>query len=333
MDKIPILLSICIPTYNRSEYLKVAIKSIVEQEAFDKRTEVVVVDNCSTDNTEVVVREFMTQYDNVKYYNNEINIGLENNIIKSLDHGNGAFLKLFNDYIFLEPGSLSFMLDLIEIEIEKKRDVFFLNQNYSSKSNKDDDISYFNDINSFVTHVSFWMTWISCFGVWRQKYTEINNKLNYSGLLFFHTMLMLDLLKSDSQIVVCNKFLFEKQNVLSKSGYDLFYVFLNNFKKGILFSLYEDTFISRKTYNQVSYDLFKRLIFPWFKRLDNEGSKNFNFESKRAMKLIFNEYRYNVYFYFDLVLYKICKGVKNMSLSIFPKGPLQTFLIKVLDKI
>jgi abequosyltransferase len=46
------LLSICIPTYNRSQYLKQALETYVSNAAFDDEVEIVISDNASTDNTE-----------------------------------------------------------------------------------------------------------------------------------------------------------------------------------------------------------------------------------------------------------------------------------------
>ena len=47
-------LSICIPTYNRSEVLKESLMQLLKYEGDD--IEVVISDNCSPDNTEEVVR-------------------------------------------------------------------------------------------------------------------------------------------------------------------------------------------------------------------------------------------------------------------------------------
>lgn len=47
------LLSICIPTYNRSTYLRESIESIIHQSEFiSGDVEIVISDNASTDNTE-----------------------------------------------------------------------------------------------------------------------------------------------------------------------------------------------------------------------------------------------------------------------------------------
>lgn len=53
------LLSICIPTYNRAEYLRRTLDSIVSQEDFDSNCEIVTSDNSYTDNTEGVCRNYI----------------------------------------------------------------------------------------------------------------------------------------------------------------------------------------------------------------------------------------------------------------------------------
>lgn len=63
MKDIKPYLSICIPTYNRSEVLKESLMQLLKYEGDD--IEVVISDNCSPDNTEEVVRglqikEFVT---------------------------------------------------------------------------------------------------------------------------------------------------------------------------------------------------------------------------------------------------------------------------------
>ena len=57
MSDVKPLLSICIPTYNRSGYLEQCLESIVHQERFDE-IEVIISDNCSTDDTEAVCKKY-----------------------------------------------------------------------------------------------------------------------------------------------------------------------------------------------------------------------------------------------------------------------------------
>lgn len=69
------LLSICIPTYNRSRYLQVSLAALIEQsESFHSDIEIVVSDNASTDNTEESMNTFRTQFSNLKYVRNTENL-------------------------------------------------------------------------------------------------------------------------------------------------------------------------------------------------------------------------------------------------------------------
>ena len=66
-----ILLSICIPTYNRSKTLENTLNSLFSNPEFDSnKIEVIVSDNCSTDDTAQVV----AKYPLVKYYCNKENV-------------------------------------------------------------------------------------------------------------------------------------------------------------------------------------------------------------------------------------------------------------------
>ena len=58
------LVTLCIPTYNRSQFLEKCLAQIVCQKGFDERIEVVILDNCSTDNTKEIVKSFTKKYNN-----------------------------------------------------------------------------------------------------------------------------------------------------------------------------------------------------------------------------------------------------------------------------
>jgi glycosyltransferase involved in cell wall biosynthesis len=76
-NKTPVL-SICIPTYNSSKFLSETLDSIVPQfdnkEFFDK-TEIIISDNDSPDNTFDIVKKYQKKYNNIKYFKNHTNLG------------------------------------------------------------------------------------------------------------------------------------------------------------------------------------------------------------------------------------------------------------------
>lgn len=94
-DFTPPLVSIGIPTYNRADsYLRYALRSAVSQSY--KNIEIIVSDNCSTDSTESVVKEFDDS--RVRYCRQTENIGPVHNRNFCLEQSQGQyFLLLFDD--------------------------------------------------------------------------------------------------------------------------------------------------------------------------------------------------------------------------------------------
>lgn len=98
-EKRPIL-SFCIPTYNRVDVVARTVKSILKYPGDD--IEVVVSDNCSTDDTVKKLREI---HDNrLRIFSNESNLGFEKNVFKSFEYSSGEFCFYLNDreIVFIE---------------------------------------------------------------------------------------------------------------------------------------------------------------------------------------------------------------------------------------
>ncbi len=86
------ILSICIPTYNRAEIVYQCVSECLSQ-PYDW-IEVVVTDNCSTDNTIEILSSIHDL--RLKIYKNERNIGYVN-LTKCLTNGHGKFCLLLSD--------------------------------------------------------------------------------------------------------------------------------------------------------------------------------------------------------------------------------------------
>ncbi len=88
------LVTIGIPTYNRANgYLRTALQSAVSQDY--PNLEIIICDNCSTDNTEAVVKEF--RHPGLRYVRHERNIGWNANFNSCLDLATGKFFLLLHD--------------------------------------------------------------------------------------------------------------------------------------------------------------------------------------------------------------------------------------------
>ena len=131
------LLSICIPTYNRSTELKQCIDSIVCQKEFlfNNQVEIIVCDNCSNDNTKSICKDFEYRFGgNFKYYCNNVNISAEKNYEKTLSLGNGDFLKLSNDTNFFIEGSVNYILKSLKDNKQQDNYIYFSNNLFKNES-------------------------------------------------------------------------------------------------------------------------------------------------------------------------------------------------------
>lgn len=82
--------SVLVPTYNCGPFLDEAIQSVLAQTYSD--FELVIVDNCSTDNTEEVVSRYRSDA-RVRYHKNATNLGLVGNWNKCLEYVTGQYIK------------------------------------------------------------------------------------------------------------------------------------------------------------------------------------------------------------------------------------------------
>lgn len=89
-----IMVTIGIPTYNRADgFLKQAIQSAIEQTY--ENVEVVISDNCSTDNTEALVKGFTDK--RIRYFRQPHNIGPYNNFNFCLEQARGKYFLMLHD--------------------------------------------------------------------------------------------------------------------------------------------------------------------------------------------------------------------------------------------
>jgi len=122
------ILSICIPTYNRAHYLKQCLDNIILQfddETIKNSVEIIISDNASTDTTQELGKNYQSRFSNIKYFRNEKNIGLDENIINSVLRAKGKYCWHIGDDDLIQNGTL----DLI-IKILTKKEVALLTVNF-----------------------------------------------------------------------------------------------------------------------------------------------------------------------------------------------------------
>ena len=116
------LVSVIMPSYNTAEYISASIASVQEQTYTD--WELIIVDDCSTDNTDEVVKPFLSD-NRIKYIKNEKNSGAAVSRNRALREAKGKWIA------FLDSDDLWLPVKLEkQIAFMKKNDYHFSYTNY-----------------------------------------------------------------------------------------------------------------------------------------------------------------------------------------------------------
>lgn len=106
-------ISVLMPTYNYAAFLPEAIESVLAQDFAD--FELLIVDDCSSDNTTEVVKPYCARDDRVRFSVNPVNLGMVNNWNHCLQRAAGRHIKfLFGDDKLVDPSVLSKLLQLLK---------------------------------------------------------------------------------------------------------------------------------------------------------------------------------------------------------------------------
>jgi len=84
--------SVCIPIYNGGEYLRQTLESVLRQDY--KNLEVIISDNCSTDNTREIVQSFIDG--RIRYHRNPRTVGCTKNWNRCIALAKGEYIAIFH---------------------------------------------------------------------------------------------------------------------------------------------------------------------------------------------------------------------------------------------
>ncbi len=160
-------LSICIPTYNRSEYLNECLRSIfISAAGYEHEIELIVSDNASTDNTFNLIKKIQKLHPWVRYNLNEKNIGPELNFRHVVSLANAENVLVFGDDDKMGPFMISKIIESIRSDYNlticnySVWDKNFLTQKKQSAFAFEQDLT-FNDPNVLMKYFGLHLSFIS----------------------------------------------------------------------------------------------------------------------------------------------------------------------------
>ena len=90
------VLSICIPIYNRTEFLKRQFEQFLScRELFENKVQLYISDNCSEEDLAAIASEYSNLGLVLEYSRNDENIGPDSNFVKCFNNARGEYVWLY----------------------------------------------------------------------------------------------------------------------------------------------------------------------------------------------------------------------------------------------
>jgi len=133
------MISVCIPTYNGGKYLEECLESVFNQTYTN--FEVIVTDDCSTDNSLEIVQKFAHDK-RLRYFRNKKNLGLVGNWNNTLLQANGEWIKfLFQDDLL----SANCLQKMVDVAMETGKKIVACSRNFLIENNASASSISFNE--------------------------------------------------------------------------------------------------------------------------------------------------------------------------------------------
>lgn len=97
-------ISVIVPVYNVEKYIAESIESIVNQTFSD--IEILIIDDCSTDNSYKIMQEYAQKDSRIILYHNEKNLGVSKTRNIGLDNAKGQYIAFIDSDDYTEPNLL-----------------------------------------------------------------------------------------------------------------------------------------------------------------------------------------------------------------------------------
>ncbi|MBC1237649.1 glycosyltransferase family 2 protein [Nostoc sp. 2RC] len=124
----PKLLTIAIPTYNRAVLLDKQLAWLAQAiKGFEDECEILVSDNCSTDNTQEIIKKWQNTLSNITFNSNKNykNLGVVKNIMYCLNSATTKYVWTIGDDDPIQDRAIAYVID--KLRLHENLSLLFLN--------------------------------------------------------------------------------------------------------------------------------------------------------------------------------------------------------------
>lgn len=275
------VISLCIPSSGRIQFLKKTLDSIYTQQTDERLFEVCISDNSDNDETKDLLNSRYSDKTNMIYKKSSEHSYL--NLIEVLKMANGTYLKLLNDYTSLnDKQTLNYMINVISKYTEGNSFVFFRSQE------KEKRLEEYDDFDSFLKKVSYIETSAPCFGIYKKTFDSIMESKVPLNYWFPHVTLLHN--QEVKKYIVDDTKILRSVAVKKKGGYNLPMVFGNEYIK-MNEALVNTKKISKTTFDFVRLEILD-FIANWYS-MSKYDKKHCSFDFSETEKWLSEYYDEN----------------------------------------
>lgn len=210
------ILSICIPTFNRGDLLYETLESIVPQ--LSNQVEVVISDNCSSDNTRAIVKKYISRFPSIRYFCADRNMGADWNYLRVVELALGKYCWLLGSDDLINKNSINKALELIQ----SGADVYVLGVlscDYHMVPRFQEPILPFSCTESFdfadvvqrnkyfsnAISLAAYFSFISALIIDKRKWDSVDFDSDFMGTAWAHVMMIFGMLQNGGRVLVCTE--------------------------------------------------------------------------------------------------------------------------------
>ena len=173
------LLSLCIPSNGRTEWVLPVVDSILRSDADEDSYEIVIEDNGTDSDLESRLKEYQALHGNIRYFQSKAQGFLCQ--IDCFRHAEGQLIKFVNHRSTLKGGAVAFLLTYAEEHCETRPVTYFSDGRVPG--------SVCTTFDRFVRDLAYWSSWSNGLAVWKKDLDKMENISEYNAL-FPHTDLL-----------------------------------------------------------------------------------------------------------------------------------------------
>lgn len=285
------VLSICIPTYNRKQFIDASLSHL--EEALREVTypiEVILSDNHSVDGTKEVIEKHIEEGLNCRYIRNSSNIGPDANFVQCFNEAKGEYIWIIGDDDYLKPTSLQKVGSLLQAG-----DYGLVHLEFYKQKDNDCFVQEYEDYRKFLSDINIMITFLSGNIINANVVKEITPERYLKSFMVQVPYFIEAALLGKKNAIVYSEILDCGKNSENNGGYNFFRVFMDNYL-GIWRKYVKEDVITRRDYEVIKRATFEKFYSNYIYE-SLRGRRSQALDTDGCRRTVMRYFWYNPYMY------------------------------------